>query len=48
MALAALLAVIPSLFVGRRLGEHAGHEEMNRAERAEAMAEAAADAAAGK
>jgi hypothetical protein len=43
MALAALLAVIPSLFVGRRLGEHAGHEEMNRTERAEAMAEAAAD-----
>ncbi len=35
-ALAALLAAIPSLFVGRRLGEHEGHEEMNRSERAEA------------
>lgn len=43
MALAALLAVIPSLFVGRRLGEHEGHHEMSRAQRSEAMAEAAAD-----
>ena len=32
-ALAALLAVIPALMTGRRLGEHAGHEELNRAER---------------
>ena len=44
MALAALLAAIPALFVGRRLGEHEGHHEMNRAERAAAgpAAEAAA------
>jgi EmrB/QacA subfamily drug resistance transporter len=41
MALAALLAVVPSLFVGRRLGEHTGHEELSRAERAEASQEAA-------
>jgi hypothetical protein len=41
MALAALLAVIPSLFVGRRLGEHTGHEELSRAERAEAAQETA-------
>jgi MFS family permease len=41
-ALAALLAVIPSLFVGRRLGAHKGHEDMNRTERAEAGANAAA------
>ncbi len=43
-ALAALLAAIPALFVGRRLGEHEGHEDMNRAERAAAgpAAEAAA------
>jgi hypothetical protein len=32
-AIAALLAVVPSLFVGRRLGEHEGHHEMGRAER---------------
>jgi EmrB/QacA subfamily drug resistance transporter len=37
-ALAALLAIGPSLFVGRRLGEHLGHEEMTRSERAEASA----------
>ena len=35
-ALAALLAIIPALMTGRRLGEHEGHEEMTRAERAEA------------
>ena len=35
-ALAALLAVFPALLTGRRLGEHEGHEEMNRAERAAA------------
>ena len=32
-ALASLLAVIPSLMTGRRLGEHTGHEEMSRAQR---------------
>ncbi|MEE4274893.1 MAG: DHA2 family efflux MFS transporter permease subunit [Thermoleophilia bacterium] len=49
MALAALLAAVPALFVGRRLGEHEGHHEMNRAERAEAagLATEAAAAAAG-
>ena len=41
-ALAALLAVFPGLMTGRRLGEHAGHEEMDRAARAAA---AGADAA---
>jgi len=35
-ALAALLAVFPGLMTGRRLGEHAGHEEMDRAARTEA------------
>jgi hypothetical protein len=35
-ALAALLAIIPALLTGRRLGEHAGHHEMTRAERQEA------------
>ena len=44
-ALAALLAVIPALFTGRRLGEHEGHEEMTRDERLKAAGEAeAADA----
>ena len=38
-ALAALLAIIPGLMTGRRLGEHEGHEEMNRAERTEAAAD---------
>jgi len=32
-ALAALLAVFPALFTGRRLGADAGHEEMTRGER---------------
>ena len=41
-ALAALLAIIPGLMTGRRLGEHEGHEEMNRAERTEAAETAAA------
>jgi EmrB/QacA subfamily drug resistance transporter len=46
-ALAALLAVIPGLMTGRRLGEHAGHEELDRAARAEAAAGAADGDAAG-
>ena len=37
-ALAALLAIVPGLLTGRRLGEHAGHEELDRAARAEAIA----------
>jgi len=37
-AIAALLAAIPSLFTGRRLGEHEGHHEMTRAQRAKATA----------
>jgi EmrB/QacA subfamily drug resistance transporter len=45
-ALAALLAIVPGLMTGRRLGEHEGHEEMNRAARTEAT-EAAASAEAG-
>ena len=32
-ALAALIAIIPALFTGRRLGEHEGHDEMTRSER---------------
>ena len=44
-ALAALLAIIPGLMTGSRLGEHEGHEKMNRAERTEAT-EAAAEGAA--
>ena len=44
-ALAALLAIIPALFTGRRLGEHEGHHEMSRSERLKAVGEAeAADA----
>jgi hypothetical protein len=35
-ALAALIAIIPALFTGRRLGEHEGHDEMTRTERLEA------------
>ena len=38
-ALAAFLGAIPALFTGRRLGEHEGHEKMDREERATAMAE---------
>jgi EmrB/QacA subfamily drug resistance transporter len=41
-AMAALLAVFPALLTGRRLGEHAGHEKLNKAGR-----EAAGGAAAG-
>jgi EmrB/QacA subfamily drug resistance transporter len=41
-ALAALLAIIPALFTGRRLGEHEGHEEMSREERQKAAGEAEA------
>lgn len=37
-ALAALLAVVPASLTGRRLGEHEGHEELSREERAAAMA----------
>ena len=44
-ALAALLAVIPALFTGRRLGEHEGHEDMTRAQRLEAIGRAEADEA---
>jgi len=47
MALAALLAAIPALFVGRRLGEHEGHE-VSRADRAEAAVDAAAQVTAAK
>jgi EmrB/QacA subfamily drug resistance transporter len=35
-ALAALIAIIPALFTGKRLGEHEGHDEMTRSERLEA------------
>jgi EmrB/QacA subfamily drug resistance transporter len=41
-ALAALLAIVPALFTGRRLGEHQGHDEMTRAERIDAAGQAAA------
>ena len=41
-ALAALLAIIPALFTGRRLGEHDGHHEMTREERLEATGRAEA------
>ena len=41
-SLAALLAVIPALLTGRRLGEHEGHEEMTRSERLEAIGRAEA------
>ena len=44
-AIAALLAAVPALFVGRRLGEHEGHE-VSRAERAERAADAEAAASA--
>ena len=40
-ALAALLAIVPGLMTGRRLGEHEGHEEMTRDERVAAAAEGA-------
>jgi EmrB/QacA subfamily drug resistance transporter len=35
-ALAAALAIIPALMTGRRLGEHLGHEDLTRAQRAAA------------
>jgi EmrB/QacA subfamily drug resistance transporter len=41
-ALAALLAAIPALMTGRRLGEHEGHEEMTRSQRLEAIGRAEA------
>ena len=44
-ALAALLAIIPALFTGRRLGEHEGHHEMTREERQRSAGEAEAAAA---
>jgi EmrB/QacA subfamily drug resistance transporter len=44
-AVASALALIPSLFVGRRLGEHEGHHEMVRAERKAVRAAEAATAA---
>jgi hypothetical protein len=44
-ALASLIAIIPALMTGRRLGEHAGHEEMTRSERLEAIGRAEADEA---
>jgi EmrB/QacA subfamily drug resistance transporter len=44
-SLAALLAVIPALLTGRRLGEHEGHHEMTRDERLAALGRAEADQA---
>ncbi len=44
-ALAALIAIIPALFTGKRLGEHEGHDEMTRSERLEAVGRAEADEA---
>ena len=44
-ALAALIAIIPALMTGRRLGEHEGHDEMTRSERLEAIGRAEADEA---
>jgi EmrB/QacA subfamily drug resistance transporter len=44
-AIAALLAIVPGLMTGRRLGEHEGHEELSRAERS-ALSEAGGGAAA--
>ena len=41
-ALAALLAMVPALLTGRRLGEHSGHEEMSRSERMGSLGEAEA------
>jgi len=37
-AIAALLGVVPALLTGRRLGEHEGHETMDRGQRAVATA----------
>ncbi|HEY5169318.1 MAG TPA: MFS transporter, partial [Thermoleophilia bacterium] len=44
-ALAALLAIVPALFTGKRLGEHAGHEDMTHAQRLESIGRAEADEA---
>ncbi len=44
-ALAALIAIVPALLTGRRLGEHEGHHEMTRSERLEAAGPAEADRA---
>jgi hypothetical protein len=41
-ALAALLAIFPALLTGRRLGEHAGHEKLSKADREAASGGAAA------
>ena len=46
-ALAALFAVFPALFTGRRLGADAGHEEMTRGERSADRTLAAQEAADG-
>jgi hypothetical protein len=44
-SLAALIAVVPALLTGRRLGEHEGHQEMTRGERLAAAGRAEADQA---
>jgi len=44
-SLAALIAIIPALFTGKRLGEHEGHEDMSRSERLGAIGRAEADEA---
>jgi EmrB/QacA subfamily drug resistance transporter len=41
-ALAALIAIVPALLTGRRLGEHEGHHEMTRSERIDAAGRAEA------
>ena len=41
-ALSALIAVVPALLTGRRLGEHAGHHEMTREQRLAALGRAEA------
>jgi EmrB/QacA subfamily drug resistance transporter len=46
-ALAALIAIIPALMTGRRLGEHEGHHEMTRSERVAAAGRGEAPAAGG-
>ncbi len=44
-SLASLIAIIPALLTGRRLGEHEGNHEMTRSERLEAAGRAKADQA---
>jgi len=44
-SLAALLAMIPALLTGRRLGEHEGHHELTREQRLAAVGRAEADQA---